>query len=173
MAMVFIGLVGYAVLDTFLLNKLELTPPQVMQLLQKPSTIGGLLLAVPLLAILAYRFLRGAKIPYAESMALSLLLTAALVAASLPALKRVDQYLVNEVPQSHAYRASKEGNLVPIEASLNLPDLWVSPFRLQGHIVDGHIIDVQLIHGPLGFWQLDRKQLEKALSSKDQDPPTK
>lgn len=109
MAAIFFILTVFAVVDTFVVSRFELTPPQTEFLLQQPLVLAASMVVALIFLLFAYKFLSRAKVPSMEGMTFSALCTGAFLAAIIPMLKRVDQYLDSAGLQNHTYRASENG----------------------------------------------------------------
>lgn len=158
---VFLGLMLFALLDSFVFSGYELTDAQIFSILRAPLTWLGASLGLTTLVALCYRFFSAGRIPTRESMALALMLGAMVAAAALPVLKRVDQVLARSASQDHAYRLSGTYRLVPIDTTQGLPPLKFP--RMQDYWQqwpDGSEHSIPFVRGPLGLWQLDHARFD-------------
>ncbi|SMC27513.1 hypothetical protein SAMN02745857_02889 [Andreprevotia lacus DSM 23236] len=142
---------AYAVIDGGFANQMRLIQPRLPTLL---------LLSYPLsiaVAILVYRWLSRANVPSRESILLCMLLGAACSGAWVPAAKRLDQALAGPAA-SYAYKLQDEATLQPVDTTL--PQL---KFKREAaywkQFETGSTHQFQLVHGPLGLWQLDTREL--------------
>lgn len=155
-AVVFLALLLFALIDSFVFNHFELIEAQMGSMLGKTIVVALIMAGVALLAVLLYRWLSKGHVPARESMVLTLMLTMSVVAALLPAAKRVDQLLASQPAQLYAYRMTTPGNLEPVDTKAQLPKLkfprmqeyWAQFPAAQEH-------QIPLLRGPLGLWQLD------------------
>lgn len=122
--------------------------------------LGPLAWFMPVLALLfvpIYFGLVRSKVPSRESLVLSMLCTAAFTFALIPLAMRVDQYLAGAA-KSYEYKLVGETRLVPLEAGV--PDLnFHGAKEFWAQYDKNSLHRFELIHGPVGLWQLDRTEL--------------
>lgn len=112
------------------------------------------------LAVPAYWWLTRLRVPSRESMTLTLLLGLAITTAYIPALKRADQFLSESGPTPFSYRLGPGAVLEPIAPGP--PKVNYSRSKEYWEQFDeGSTHDFDLIHGPLGLWQLDHTKLDE------------
>lgn len=108
----------------------------------------------------SYRRLISAQVPVQESLALALFLVVALAMAAMPALKRADQALAKG--KSHWYRYRMVDQVVhqsPVDARQSLPTLrFTKAPEYWAQLPVGSEVQVPLLRGPLGLWQLDHQR---------------
>jgi hypothetical protein len=149
----FFSLLTFALVDGILLNTNELIDLESAYCLAIPALF--------LCAIPTYYLLVRSRVPSRESLVLALLLVTALLVAFIPALKRIDESL-SDGPRPHAYQLEKNGRLQPLEPGLpalnfsHIPEYWAQ-FEPQS------VHHFQLIRGPLGLWQLERRELNETI----------
>ncbi|MFT7774696.1 hypothetical protein [Roseateles sp.] len=112
------------------------------------------------LGLLLYPVLVRRKVPARESLALSVLGVVALGIALPGIAMRADQWL-SRGPAPTPYRLVSGAQLQPVEpgppaVTLNQVREYWSQFE------PGSIHDLDIVHGPLGVWQLDRSRLNVA-----------
>eukprot|EP01037_Dinobryon_pediforme_P011797 gene11797-11888_t len=157
----FLGLMLFALLDSFVFSSYELTDAQLFSILSSPLTWLVASVGIAALVALCYRFFAAGRIPSRESMALALMLGAVSAGAALPVLKRVDQMLAGSVSEDHAYRLSGTYRLKPIDTTQGLPPLKFPRMRdYWEQWPDGSEHRIPLMHGPLGLWQLDHSKFD-------------
>lgn len=146
----FFLLLAYALVDGLILSHHELI---------KLGNIGLLLPVLLLAAIPIYFQLVRSKVPSRESLALSMLLVVALEISAIPIMQRADRLLASEAAHSYDYRLEEDANLTPLEKDppklkfAQAKEYW-SQFEV------GSIHQFDLVHGPLGLWQLDHSTLD-------------
>ncbi|GGX36846.1 hypothetical protein [Undibacterium squillarum] len=153
----FFLLLAFALIDGKFLNKYEWLRTGSTSWLLMPGMQIFMLLALPV-----YWWLSKSKVPARESLTLSTLIAVALSLAYIPALKRVDQLLSAEGPQSYAYRLGDYGSLTPV--SDGPPNIdYKNRKEYWNQFEENSIHQFNLVHGPLGMWQLDHSELEKKM----------
>ena len=102
------------------------------------------------------------RVPGRESLGLAMLLGLAAALAWVPAIKRLDQWLAPEGVQSFAYRLGEDARFTPVEAGP--PEIDFSNHRgYWAQYAQGSEHRFDLVHGPLGLWQLDHTPLRDAI----------
>jgi len=147
----FFAIVAFAVIDGIVINKYDLVGANHLTWI----SVSCLLLAVPLYALLSKR-----GVPSRESIALSMLLGFSIAGAAIPALKRIDQVFADG-RRSYEYILKGQALLEPKQSGpprLHFRD--VHEYWDQFEV--GSVHSFEFIHGPLGFWQLDRSKLNEA-----------
>ncbi len=148
---VFFALLAFAVIDGMLLNPYKLVKA------------GGSVWFFPALLVFAapaYFALVRHRVPSRESLALSMLLVVSLTVAFVPALKRIDQALSTDGLQSYEYTLAENARLEAV--SSDVPALHFSGTReYWAQFEPGSSHRFELLHGPLGMWQLDRRELDR------------
>lgn len=147
----FFALVAFAVVDGVIINQYDLIGI---------NDVAWISPACALLAIPLYGLLARLGVPSRESIALSMLVAASIAGAVLPALKRIDQILAGPVV-SYEYEFKGQAMLEPKQSGppkLRFRD--VSEYWEQFEV--GSVHSFELVHGPLGLWQLDRSRLNEA-----------
>ena len=115
-----------------------------------------------LAALMAGRWLRGGNVPYAERMALALVLGVTFAAAFYPGLLRINQLTDRVGLQTYLYQLQRDGSLAPLQKGppdLVFPryaDYW-SSFSL------GSLHEFRLRRGGLGFYQVDMAPTNEAM----------
>mgnify|MGYP003346588050 CR=1 FL=1 len=154
---IFFLLLAFALIDGKFLNKYEWLRTGSTSWLLMPGMQIIMLLALPV-----YWWLSKSKVPARESLTLSTLIAVALSLAYIPAIKRVDQLLSADGPQSYAYRLGDHGLLTPV--SDGPPDIdYKNRREYWNQFEEDSIHQFNLVHGPLGMWQLDHSELEKKM----------
>lgn len=158
----FLALLMFSLLDTYVFNDYELIESQVARLFSNPILVlaaGAGLLGV---GFFSYRRLMSAQVPAQESLVLALFLAAALAMATLPALKRVDQVLAKSQSNWYAYRVvDRVVHLSPVDARQGLPTLrFTKAPEYWAQMPVGSEVQVPLLRGPLGLWQLDHQRFD-------------
>lgn len=147
----FFALIAFAIVDGAVLNKHKLLNNTML-----PWIIPSMLI----FAIPCYLVLTKHKVPWRESYALSLLIAIALSASCVPAIKRLDQFLPGSSMASYEYKLLGAAKFEPITAGL--PPLNLRNVKEYWEQFDkGSIHNFELIHGPLGLWQLDETELNR------------
>ncbi|GGX36851.1 hypothetical protein [Undibacterium squillarum] len=153
----FFLLLAFALIDGKFLNKYEWVRTTSNTWLLMPGMQIVMLLALPV-----YWWLSKSKVPPMESLTLSWLIAITLGFAYIPAIKRVDQLLSAEGPQSYAYRLGDDGFLTPV--SDGPPNIdYKNRKEYWNQFEENSIHQFNLVHGPLGLWQLDHSELEKKM----------
>ena len=142
----FLGL--YALIDGVILNKNELLNFRLINLLMP---------ALFVFAIPAYYIAVRAKVPSRESLALSIFLVMGLELASIPIAKRIDAAL-SDGAKSYDYILVSGTRLVAVNAGPP-PLTFRKPPEYRAQFDQGSVHQFNLIHGPLGLWQLDHATL--------------
>lgn len=147
----FFVLIAFAIIDGAILNKHKLI---------SKTMIPWLIPSMLLLAMPCYLLLIKQKVPWRESYALSFLMVIALSSSCIPIIKRLDQVLPNSTSVLYEYKSlggAKFVSLVsgppPLEFN-NVKEYWEQFEKGSTH-------SFELIHGPLGLWQLDESDLRK------------
>lgn len=154
---IFFLLLAFALIDGKFLNKYEWLRTAGTSWLLMPGMQIIMLLALPV-----YWWLSKSKVPARESLTLSTLIAVALSLAYIPAIKRVDQLLSADGPQSYAYRLGDYGLLTPV--SDGPPDIdYKNRREYWNQFEEDSIHQFNLVRGPLGMWQLDHSELEKKM----------
>jgi hypothetical protein len=152
---VFAVLAAFALIDGVVVNDNELI---------RIGRIGYLAPVLFLVAVPAYFLLVRGKVPSRESLALSLMLVLSLFLAAVPAVKRVDQWLSASGPRTYAYTMTAAPHFSPVESGP--PPLVFRGTRDYWEQFDeGSEHQFELIHGPLGLWQLDHTKLDRKFSA--------
>ena len=148
----------FALVDTFVISRYELTDSQLAAIWRNPLMLIGALLAVGGCCIGFYRWLTGGRVPARESLVLSVFTALTLFAAAMPAAKRVDQWLATEPTRAYAYQITTPGYLDPVDQSLGLPALKFPRMKeFWQQYPEGARYDVPFLRGPMGLWQLDHQ----------------
>ena len=158
-AILFLALMAFALLDTFVFNPLEVPDVQIGWILGNPLTWVSVIVLAGALGFGLYRFLTAASVPSRESWALTFMTTLMVLAAALPLAKRVDQLLASEAARPYAYRVAQPNRLEPVDTKLGLPPLMFP--RMRDYWTDygvGKEVQVPYLRGPMGLWQLDHDQ---------------
>lgn len=163
---VFLGLMLFALLDSFVFSGYELTDAQIASILRSPLAWLGVSVGLTVLVALCYRFFSAGRIPARESLALALMLGVMVAAAALPVLKRVDQMLAQTGPQGYAYRLSGAYRLEPVDATQGLPPLKFPRMReYWKQWPEGSEHTISFLRGPLGLWQLDHARFDPPIAA--------
>jgi hypothetical protein len=150
-AVAFFVLLFYALFD-FIANSHELVNDDRVRWLMPFMMVA----AVP-----CYFWMTKRQVPAAESTALAILLGIVMSAAFYPAVKRVDQ-LLSDGPHPYEYRLAADKTLEPLGAEVPKLDY---AFRddYWAQFETGSIHTFDLLHGPMGLWQVDRSGLRNAM----------
>ena len=161
--MIFFALAAFALLDTFVFSRFELTDHQLLQFLVNPLAIA-VLMVIPAGGLYAlYRWLINGDVPARESWTLSSFLVLTCLLAAAPAAKRLDQALAQTPSQDYSYRIAGS-RLEPQDPSLQLPRLNFQKSReYWAQFENGSTYKVPFLRGPLGLWQLDHEKFDKPL----------
>jgi len=159
---VFLALLLFSLLDTYVFNDYELIESQVARLLSSPALLVAAGAALVGVGLFSYRRLLAGQAPVQESLALALFVTGALAMAALPALKRVDQVLAKGPSTWYAYRVvDRVVHLSPVDTRQGLPTLrFTKAPEYWAQVPTGSEVQVPLLHGPLGLWQLDHQRFD-------------
>ena len=161
---IFFALMLFAMLDTFIWSNFELADAQLGTLFTKPAVVAAILLGTPALYFATYRFLLGSKVPSRESLALAGMLSLAIVTTTVPALKRVDQYLATNGTQDQPYIVTGLGTLEPMDDSIGLPPLrFRKANEYWSQFKTGEQYPIPMLRGPIGLWQIDHTRFDKPL----------
>lgn len=160
----FFGLFFFSMIDSFAINRYELTDAQIASLIFSPPVMAAALLATGTLGFVTFQWLRRGSVPSMESWGLVALLMPALLGAALPGAKRVDQWLAGAPSQEYRYRIVAVARLEPVDPALGLPvmrfprgkDYW-QQFPV------GSEYAIPFLHGPMGLWQLDHELFDPPL----------
>lgn len=126
------------------------------QLLQPRSLYLFGMLAAPL-GLLAYPLLARRQVPGREAVALASLLAVMLTVAAPSAVLRLDQWLSGGAVAT-PYRLVGDARFQPVEPGP--PDVVLRDVRdYWDQFEPGSIHPLDIVHGPLGLWQLDRSRL--------------
>ena len=141
---------AYALLDGIFVNHNELL------------AFGRIAAFGPALFVFAlpiYFLLVRGKVPSRESLTLSILSVLALMLASIPALKRLDHWLASG-SQLYPYTMTSTGRFTSVMPGP--PRLTFDSTRdYWAQFDEGSVHQFELIHGPLGLWQLDHSNLDR------------
>ena len=150
----FFSLLLFAALDGVLLNPYDLVYSR--------GVVGLVALLLPSSAVLAipsYLLLTRNRVPSRESLVLSMVLLMGVACAIVPGMKRIDQWL-SSGPLPYEYRLVEGARLQPVRSgppTLNFTrarEYWTQFEKNSIHSFD-------LIHGPLGLWQLDHSKMDE------------
>ena len=156
-AILFIGLMLFALVDTFVFSHYQLTDAQLAQMLSGITMVAAAIVVL-LIGIAIYVFLTRGKVPARESLVLSMMLSMGLLGAALPIGKRVDQMLAAQPTQMYAYRMTKLGYFDPVDASVGLPKLkFTGMLEYWQQFPADSAHQMPFLRGPLGLWQLDHQ----------------
>jgi hypothetical protein len=160
----FFALMAFAAIDTYVVNRYELTDVQILRILSHLLTWLAVLVLGGGIYAMVYRLLTHRQIPARESLALSGLLVTMLLVAALPMAKRVDQILASEPSTEYDYLIEDAVKLVPKDPSLGLPNLRFPRSRdYWAQFPPGAGYKIPFLHGPLGLWQLDHEKFDAPL----------
>lgn len=149
----FFALCGFALLDGMILND---------NTLLNSSALITMAPFFGVLAIAAYPILTRGGVPSRESWALSMLLGLALGLAFVPLVKRADQWASGNSTLTVVYELQKRGRFVPVNS--DAPEIDYSRYReYWSRFEPGSSHEFQLIHGPLGLWQLEEAHMRERL----------
>lgn len=157
----FFLLLAYALLDGMFINP-------YIQLDLGRSAYGFAALA--LFSLPCYAFLSKSNVPSREALVLSQLLVIGLAAAYVPVIKRIDLALGGAHWQAVAF--VKKSDTRYEARSPGPPAIYVPTHKAywkQFHTGDTYLFDV--IHGPLGIWQMDPRKAEDAARRYDETHP--
>lgn len=149
----FFVLGGFALLDGVVLNDNTLLNGKAVMTI---APFFGLL------GIASYPMLTRGGVPSRESWALSMLLGMALAFAFVPLVKRVDQWAAADSTLTVVYKLQARGRFVSVNNTA--PAIDYGRYReYWDQFEPGSLHEFQLIHGPLGLWQLEQAQLRERL----------
>lgn len=159
------ALASFALIDTYVITRYELIEVQLLQWLTSPIIVIAAALAMLALGTLIYRGLVTSHVPSRESLVLSFFVAGAAAGAFVPLLKRVDQALAERPSQPYRYRVMDSiVNLAPMDAQRNLPKIrFTQAKEYWAQFPMGTEVDIPLLHGPLGLWQLDHELFDPAV----------
>lgn len=145
----FFALLAYALLDGIVINDRELI---------NSGRVIWLLPAITVFAIPTYFLLVRGKVPSRESLALSMLFVLTLGLAFIPFVMRADQLLAADGAQSCDYKLTAGTRFEPVVKG---PPILKFPHVKEywAQFEPGSIHRFELMHGPLGLWQLDHAGL--------------
>ncbi|MFG6486993.1 hypothetical protein ACG04R_09940 [Roseateles sp. BYS78W] len=133
------------------LSEHELLSPRHLYLITAALGLSGLL---------AYPLMVARRVPAREAMVVSGLLAIALCGGLTRGALRLDQWLAGSAVATD-YRLEGRARLVPVQPgppAVSLPqvrDYW-------DQFDPGTVHTLDIVHGPLGLWQLDRSRLNAA-----------
>jgi hypothetical protein len=117
---------------------------------------------VTLLGLACFPYLKRGGVPSRESWALSMFLGVALAAAFVPFVKRADQWASRNSTVTVVYELKPGGRFVAVDGAA--PALNYSRYAdYWRQFEPGSLHEFQLIHGPLGFWQLREGNVSKRI----------
>jgi hypothetical protein len=149
----FFALLGFALIDGLMLND---------NTLLDGKTIIAMAPFFGLLGIACYPVLTRGGVPSRESLVLCILLGNALGGAFVPLVKRADQWAAGGSRVTVVYELQSKGRFIP--ASSTAPEIDYSQYReYWSQFEPGSSHAFQLIHGPLGLWQLEQTQQRERL----------
>jgi hypothetical protein len=126
------------------------------QLLQ-PRSLFLVGLPAALLGLSLYPLLARRRVPARESWVLSGLTACGLAMAAPGAAMRLDQWL-SAGPVATSYRLVEGARLQPVEPGP--PEVTLTHVREYWQQFEpGSLHELDIVHGPLGLWQLDRSRL--------------
>lgn len=159
---VFLALLLFSLLDTYVFSQFELIESQVARLLSHPAIVVATCAVLGLVGFFSYRRLLAGLVPAQESLVLAVFLTAALAMAALPVLKRVDQALARGESIEYPYRVvDRVVHLSPVDARQGLPTLrFTKAPEYWAQVPVGSEVQIPLLRGPLGLWQLDHARFD-------------
>lgn len=116
---------------------------------------------VGLLGMTCYPLLTRGGVPARESWVLSMLLGMALAFAFVPLVKRADQWAARD-SLTVTYELQAGGRFIPVNG--DAPEIDYAQYHeYWDQFEPGSAHPFQLIHGPLGLWQLEESQLRARL----------
>lgn len=161
---VFFALMVFALLDTFVITRFELTDHQLRNILLNPVAMGALLLGYGAALYSLYRYFTAGQVPARESLVLSGLVATVCLLSLAPLAKRLDQILASTPSQNYNYRVVGVSRLEPVNTSLQLPNLYFPRGReYWTQFVIGTEYKVPFLRGPMGLWQLDHKKFDQPM----------
>lgn len=149
----FFVLSGFALLDGIVLNDNALLNGN--PIIMMAPFLG-------LLAIACYPMLTRGGVPSRESLALSILLGMALAFAFVPLVKRADQWAARDSTLTVVYKLQARGRFIPVNSPAPKID-YAQYHEYWDQFEPGSSHEFQLIHGPLGLWQLEETHLRERL----------
>lgn len=156
-----LGLLLFALLDSYVISKYELVQEQLLVILTTPQVLLGLPLGLITLIAVCYRFFLAGRVPARESLLLAAMLCLIGAGATFPVLKRIDQLLAQTPAQTYSYRLSGASDLEPVNPALGLPRLQFPRMKeYWQQLPPGSQYPVPLLRGPIGLWQLDHAQFD-------------
>ena len=161
--LVFFAVGAFALFDTFVFSKYELTDHQLLGILVNPISMPVLVALSGAGLYLLYRYFLQGDVPARESWVLSSFLVMTCLLASAPLAKRLDQALAASPSQDYSYRIAGT-RLEPQDSSLQLPRLnFQKSHEYWAQFENGSTYKVPFLRGPLGLWQLDHEKFDKPL----------
>ena len=158
---IFLGLLLFALLDTYVFSSYELVDSQIFQILMQPLVLLGVPLGGLALIALLYRLFSTSNIPARESVVLSMMLAVVVAASSLPVLKRLDQVLADSPSVDYDYLVTSVGHLEPVDKSQGLPKMkFLRANEYWAQFPAGSKYVIPFLHGPMGLWQLDHTRFD-------------
>jgi hypothetical protein len=157
-------LMGFALIDTFVVSKFELTDHQLANILLNPLALGVLLVGYGGGLYALYRYFIQGNVPARESWVLSSFLAGIFLLSLAPLAKRFDQIFAQTPSQDYAYRVVDGTKLEPLDTSLQLPNLRFPRSReYWAQFTKNEEYKIPFLRGPLGLWQLDHEKFDKPL----------
>lgn len=125
-------------------------------------SIAGMAPLFGLLGLACYPMLTRGGVPARESWTLSILLGMALASAFVPLAKRVDQWAAGSSRITVVYKLQAGGRFIPVNSAA--PEIDYAQYREYWQQFEpGSEHAFQLLHGPLGLWQLEQTHLRERL----------
>ncbi|MDA8521617.1 hypothetical protein [Acidovorax sp. NCPPB 4044] len=157
----FFALLFFALIDTFVVSRFELTDAQIFRILRHPLTWAGTLVSGVLVWLLTYRQLLGGGVPARESQALTGLLVTVLLLSALPVAKRIDQVLADAPAKNYDYRITGVARLEPADPRLGLPPMTFPRAKeFWSQYPTDSTYPIPYLRGPMGLWQLDHEAFD-------------
>ncbi len=157
-------LMAFALIDTFVVSKFELTDHQLASILLNPIGLGVLLVGYGGGLYALYRYFIQGNVPARESWVLSGFLIGIFLLSLAPLAKRFDQIFAQTPSQDYAYHVVDGTRLLPLDASLHLPNLRFPRSReYWAQFTESAEYKIPFLRGPLGLWQLDHEKFDKPL----------
>ncbi|MDR6768492.1 hypothetical protein J2W88_003796 [Acidovorax delafieldii] len=164
MVAAFFALFLFSLIDTFVISRFELTDAQLLNMLVSPLLPLGAAAGAGVLLLSCYFFMNRGGVPARESMVVGTFVALAALGATLPAAKRVDQWLADGPTQAYAYRVTSNTRLEPVDPSLGLPRMYFPRAReYWNQFPPGSDYQIPFLRGPLGLWQLDHAAFDPPL----------
>ncbi len=158
---IFLGLMLFALLDTFVVSNYQLVDAQIAEILMHPMVVWGMPVGFLTGAALFYLWFSAGKIPARESIVLAMMLATVCIASSLPVLKRVDQLLAEAPSKEYDYVVTSLGRLEPVDKSLGLPHMkFLKANEYWAQFPAGAKYAIPFLRGPIGLWQLDHVRFD-------------